>query len=153
MSSKIKWKLLQENAKLPTASRPGDIGFDICCVEDVLLEKGTTKKISTGIQLADMPGRGADGHCMFLKVEGRSGLSGKGIFPVGGIVDPTYRDEVFVCLTNNSQADYAFKAGDKIAQFVVYKVNVAGDSGIEMEVSEDVTSTIRGENGFGSSGR
>lgn len=146
----IKWKLLTPTAKLPAASRPGDIGFDICSDQEFTLKIGETVKLSTGVQLADMSGKSYDGHCHFIKVEGRSGLASKGIFPVGGIVDPTYRGEVFVALTNNGWHPHVIKVGDKIAQLVVYKVSVAGE--VNMTEGDEVTETVRGANGFGSSG-
>lgn len=147
----IKWKLLTPTAKLPAASRPGDIGFDVCCDEDFNLAPGETQKVSTGVQLADMPVMDNERNRIFIKVEGRSGLSAKGIFPIGGIVDPTYRGEVFVVLTNNGDFSHDFKLGDKIAQFVVYKVATAGE--VIMQSSEKVTESVRGNQGFGSSGR
>lgn len=147
----IKWKLLTKTAKLPFANREGDIGFDVCCDEDFLLHPGDTQKISTGIQLADMPMMDNERNRLFIKVEGRSGLSSKGVFPIGGIVDPTYRGEVFVVLTNNGDLSQHFVAGDKIAQFVIYKVATAGE--VLMQSSEEVTTTVRGDAGFGSSGR
>lgn len=147
----IKWKLLTDTAKLPAASRPGDIGFDVCSDEDFVLQPGETLKVTTGVQLADMPTMDNDRNRIFLKVEGRSGLSAKGIFPIGGIVDPTYRGEVFVVLTNNGDFMHEVKQGDKIAQFVVYKVATAGE--VVMASTEAVTETVRGNAGFGSSGR
>lgn len=147
----IKWKQLTPTAKLPAASRPGDIGFDVCCDQDFNLDCNTTVKVSTGIQLADMPMMDNDRNRIFIKVEGRSGLSAKGVFPIGGIVDPTYRGEVFVVLTNNGPEHHRFTRGDKIAQFVVYKVATAGE--VVMQSSDVVTDTVRGDKGFGSSGR
>lgn len=147
----IKWRKLTSTATLPAASRPGDIGFDVCCDQDFTLPRGSTLKISTGIQLADMPTMDNERNRIFIKVEGRSGLSAKGIFPIGGIVDPTYRGEVFIVLTNNGPEDAAFTRGNKIAQFVVYKVATAGE--VLMETSETITETVRGDKGFGSSGR
>lgn len=147
----IKWKKLTDTARLPFASRKGDIGFDVCSDQSFVLEPRTTMKISTGIKLADMPTEDKDRNKIFIKVEGRSGLSAKGIFPVGGIVDPTYRGEVFIVLTNNGMEPGVFGVGDKIAQLVVYKVATAGE--VEMETSEVVTQTNRNDAGFGSSGR
>lgn len=147
----IEWKLLTETAKLPAAGRPGDIGFDVCSDQEITLEPGNTYKISTGVQLANMLTEGRDGHSRFIKVEGRSGLASKGIFPVGGIVDPTYRGEVFIALTNNSPESYKVSKGDKIAQFVIYKVLDSRE--VKMVEGHKVTETVRGENGFGSSGQ
>jgi len=155
---RIKFKRLTETAKIPHAVREGDIGFDVFCDQDFVISHGQTLKISTGIQLADMPTMDLERNRIFLKMEGRSGLSAKGIFPVGGIIDPTYRGEMFVVLTCNffswisgSGTSYSFKRGDRIAQLVVYKVGTAGE--VLMEETNKTTESVRGSAGFGSSGQ
>lgn len=149
---RIKFKKMSETAKIPTAIREGDIGFDLYCDEDWSIRSGNTVKVKTNIQLADMPTMDNDRNRIFLKVEGRSGLSSRGIFPIGGIIDPTYRGEIGVVLTmNHMNGGLAiFKKGDRIAQLVVYKVATAGE--VAMEETDHVTATNRGSAGFGSSG-
>jgi len=150
----IRFKKMTPTATIPSASRAGDIGFDLCCDEDFLMFPGNTRKVSTGIQLADMPTKDLAGNSIFLKIEGRSGLALKGVFPSGGIIDPNYRGEIGVVLNAMSTGEparpLAFKRGDRIAQLVVYKVATAGE--IPMEESSEVTETNRGASGFGSSG-
>lgn len=149
---RIKFKKLTETAMLPKASKDGDIGFDVFCDED--FEIGgifpKTVKVSTGIQLADMPVMDLERNKIFFKIEGRSGLSAKGFFPSGGIIDPTYRGEVAVVL-NSTGAYGKFTKGDRIAQLVVYKVATAGE--VVMEQTNAVTDTNRGAAGFGSTGK
>lgn len=153
---RIKFKKLTETAKLPTAIREGDIGFDVYCDEDFLLMPGSVKKIKTNIQLADMPTMDNDRNRIFMKIEGRSGLSAKGIFPTGGIIDCSYRGEIGVVLNMVSNPDSGprgiqFRCGDRIAQLVVYKVATMGE--VVMEETDTVTDSIRGDQGFGSSGK
>lgn len=159
---RIKFKKMSETAKIPSASRDGDIGFDVFCDEDFSIHHGQTIKVKTNIQLADMPTMDLERNRIFFKIEGRSGLSLKGIFPIGGIIDPTYRGEIGVVLTcnNHRPADnklgwedigYKFQKGDRIAQLVVYKVGTAGE--VIMEETTKTTETNRGDNGFGSSGK
>ena len=154
---RIKFKKMSETAKIPTAIRDGDIGFDLYCDEDWSISPGYTVKIKTNIQLADMPTMDNDRNRIFLKIEGRSGLSAKGIFPTGGIIDPTYRGEIGVVLNcsrvapmDNAHGPFVFLKGDRIAQLVIYKVATAGE--VAMEESNHVTETNRGSAGFGSSG-
>lgn len=147
----IKFKLMNSNAKLPHAVRDGDIGFDVYCAENIAVPAHGLAKISTGIQLADMPIMDNDRNRIFMKIEGRSGLASKGIFPVGGIIDPNYRGEIGVTLINHSAADAVFNVGDRIAQLVVYKVATAGE--VIMFESDKITDTNRGSAGFGSSGK
>jgi len=147
----IKFKRMNDNAKVPHAVRDGDIGFDVYCSENVTIPAGTVKKMATGIQLADMPIMDNDRNRIFMKIEGRSGLASKGVFPVGGIIDPNYRGEIGVTLINMGSEDAVFSVGDRIAQLVVYKVSTAGE--VVMAESDKVTETNRGSAGFGSSGK
>ena len=84
----------------------------------------------------------------WVKVEGRSGLGFKhGIFPHPGIIDQGYRGDAGIKLYNFTDKDYEVKAGDRIAQFVVYR-------NYTVETSEsEIIESQRGEKGFGSSGR
>lgn len=156
---RIKFKKMSETAKIPTAIRDGDIGFDLYCDQDFSIRAGETVKVKTNIQLADMPNMDNDRNRIFMKVEGRSGLSAKGIFPTGGIIDPTYRGEIGVvlnCLYIGERGvidpnTINFHKGDRIAQLVIYKVATMGEA--VMEETNRVTETNRGAAGFGSSGK
>lgn len=153
---RIKFKKMSETAKLPTAIREGDIGFDLYCDEEFNLMPGSVKKIKTNIQLADMPIVDSNNNCIFMKIEGRSGLSAKGIFPTGGIIDNSYRGELGVVLNMVSNPEsgprgVTFNKGDRIAQLVVYKVATMGE--VVMEETDVVTESVRGQQGFGSSGK
>lgn len=150
-------KKVHPNAKLPTQS-VGDVGFDLSCVDHVVVKAGKTHVVNTGIQVAQaieplilqekilgVP---------FMKIEGRSGLAAKGIFPVGGIIDPSYRGEIKAILFNSSDKDFEFNVGDRIAQLVIYYTlaNAGYHTQVTFVETDDVKSTSRGENGFGSSG-
>lgn len=156
MFVKFLFKKEVEAAVIPVPKTNGDIGMDIHSVEDIVIPNGSTKMIDTGLRLADVKyGLSNKSHAL-LKIEGRSGLASKGIFPTGGIVDAGYRGIVKVALNNFSGADYHVKVGDRIAQFVVYPVYANGStehSVIHVEESHDISDTDRGAKGFGSSGR
>jgi dUTP pyrophosphatase len=67
--------------------------------------------------------------------------------PHSGIIDEGYRGDAGVKLYNLTDVDYTVKAGERVAQFVVY-------ANYPVEVSEgDVVDSDRGEKGFGSSGK
>ena len=131
------------------------------CVEDVLVPQGTTVKVRTGLMLAESIDPLIVGNKLvavpFLKIEGRSGLAAKGIFPVGGIVDPRYRGEILVVLTNlgtDHQDGYQFYTGDRIAQLVCYftLANVNPYLNVSILEATEVGKSTRGAAGFGSSG-
>jgi len=64
-----------------------------------------------------------------------------------GVVDADYRGNVGVILFNHGDSDFAVKPGDRVAQMILQKVDMAAVS----EVSE-LPDTARGEGGFGSTG-
>lgn len=137
-------------AQLPRAQRKGDVGFDIHSAVDDVIEPGKTKLVSTGVILASMPSE-IQGAPLFMKIEGRSGLALKGIFPVGGIIDPTYRGEIGVILHNSSEEEYTIEAGDRIAQLILYSIYTGHD--VIFAESSTVSKTNRGDKGYGSSGK
>ena len=85
------------------------------------------------------------------QIRARSGLSVKhGITLINaiGTVDADYRGEVCVGLVNLSNEEYTIKPEDRIAQMVIAKVEKA-----EIEVTTELATSIRGEGGFGSTGK
>lgn len=144
MSTKVtlKFKKTTANAKLPTKNNESDTGFDVYCVEDKHIPARGSAVVDVGLEFAYItPG-------YWVKVEGRSGLGFKyGVSPHPGIIDSGYRGNAGVKLYNNTDSPYEVIAGDRIAQFVVYKnYNVAVEEG-------DTVESDRGACGFGSSGK
>ncbi len=86
-----------------------------------------------------------------VQVRGRSGLAFKhGIGLVNGIgtIDADYRGEIAVALVNNSDEDFIIQRGDRIAQMVLMKVERQ-----EVVEVDELSDTVRGEGGFGSTGK
>lgn len=163
---KVKVKKLVPGAVVPVPSE-GNVGFDVSASEAVVLRAGQVTKVRTGLAFADNLGYGitiaptpADvsnarsaGVVPFFKIEGRSGLASRGIFPVGGIIDPSYRGEVTALLFNSTLDDYSVKVGDRVAQLVCYHTLAPlGGSQVEFQEVTDLVSTDRGDKGFGSTG-
>lgn len=132
-------------ADLPVYASSGAAGADLtaCISEDIVVKSGETVKIPTGIAIAVPEGYGAF-------IYARSGLATKfGLAPANcvGVVDSDYRGEVLVALHNHSANDYIVTKGERIAQLVIAPV-------MQVEFSEeDLGETIRGEGGFGSTGK
>jgi dUTP pyrophosphatase len=151
-------KQIHPNAKLPTQAI-GDVGFDLTCPMPTLLEAGKVTHVPIGLQLAEaIEPLFVDGKISavpFLKVEGRSGLARRGIFPVGGIIDPNYRGEIGCLLFNSSGEDFWFDVGDRVAQLVIYYTlsNASPQTLIRFFSTDAVSETDRGDKGFGSSGK
>jgi len=143
MTLTIKVKRLTETAKLPTYAHDGDACFDLYADEVAQVNNLETTKISTGIGF-DVP----EGYC--IKVYGRSGLGYKyGLSLVcGGIIDQSYKGEVFVSMTRVIKGAYVVKKGDRIAQAMLIPVPV-----VTFEEVDSLSESDRGTGGFGSSGK
>ena len=143
---KVKVKKLDERAVLPTYGSEFSAGADLyaVCDDEVVIQPNETKFIRTGLAM-EIP-QGFAGL-----IYARSGLACKrGLAPANkvGVVDADYRGEVMVALHNHSDAVQRISAGERIAQLVVAPFLKA-----EFEESESLSDTVRGEGGFGSTGR
>ena len=139
----IKFKKLNRAAQIPSYQTIGASGFDLHSVEDVTLHMGQVHLVSTGLSL-EIP----EGY--ELQVRARSGLAAKkGVFLVNGIgtIDSDYRGEIKIILSTCLRAPIELKAGERIAQGVVMKIEQASIS-----ESTELSETDRGAGGFGSTG-
>lgn len=146
MESKLVVKILKvdAHAKIPNYAYEGDAGVDLFSVEDYALGPGEIKVIRTGLKMEIPVG-------YEMQIRSKSGLSSKyGIVVLNSpaTIDAPYRGEVGVILINHGQNTYEVKTGEKIAQGVFMKVESAHFVAVE-ELSE----TIRGSGGFGSTGK
>jgi dUTP pyrophosphatase len=136
----LKIKRIHPEAKLPSYGHKGDAGLDLFSCADYVLGAGEVKAIQTGIKVA-IP-RGYVGL-----IWDKSGISLKGVHKLAGVVDAGYRGEVQVVMINLRNAPYEIKKGMKIAQMLVQPI-----SEVEVIEAEDLDDTLRGEDGFGSTG-
>ena len=141
----IKTKKIHENATLPTMGTEYAAGNDLyaCLDEQRTIPAGRTAKIGTGICVEIPEG-------FFGGVFARSGLATKqGLRPVNcvGVIDSDYRGEIIVALHNDSSEDRIIQNGDRIAQLIILPYLVS-----KFELSEELSDTVRGSDGFGSTG-
>lgn len=164
----VGFKRLNDNAVIPTKAFPTDSGFDLVASEDVIVEPGETKLITTGIAVQLPPGYEA-------QVRPRSGVTSRTKLRVQlGTIDNAYRGEIGVIVDNihaEDEADkrthnpvllngyiyadrgrypkntYLIRKGDRIAQLAVQAL-----PRVEAIEIEDVGASERGSAGFGSSG-
>jgi dUTP pyrophosphatase len=141
---RIKVMKLDAAAQLPRyahAGQFGDLAADLFAVAGVTLEAGVTIPVATGVAMEFPSSHGA-------LVEDRSGLAVRGVTTLAGVIDPGYRGEIKVVMTNLSAVAVEIKAGDRIAQLrIVRRIEARF-----VEVSELVEAS-RGAAGFGSTGR
>ena len=137
--AKLLVKKLDPNAVLPERKSDGAAGYDICCLDKrVVIPPNSQKLISTGLSFTVPDGT-------YGQLASRSGLSVKGVTVGAGVIDRDYTGEVKVLLFNHSSDKVYINEKDRIAQLIIKK--------IELPVVEEVDSletTIRGDNGFGS---
>jgi dUTP pyrophosphatase len=137
----LKIKKLHKDAVVPVRAHPDDAGLDVYCFADIIIPPHQTVKVSAGISY-EVP----DGYCIFAWDKGS--LGSKGIKTLGGVLDSGYRGELFIPIHNLNNEPYLFTKGDKIAQIVIQKVELW-----EVEEVDELTPTLRGANGFGSTGK
>lgn len=138
---KLKIKKLTQSAQLPTRGSDGAAGYDLYSTEGYVILPGKRAVVSTGISIQLPPG-------VYGRVAPRSGLAVKHGLQVGaGVVDPDYTGELKVVLFNHDTEPFVIKPGYRVAQLVLERYEVA-----EVVQVEDVESTERGADGFGSTG-
>ncbi len=143
---KVKIKKLNKNAKMPTYGSPYSAGADLyaCIDEDITIEPNKTVLIKTGLAMELSVGYVA-------LIYARSGLATKrGLAPANkvGVVDCDYRGEIMVALHNHSTEPQTVCKDERIAQMVITPYVTA-----DFEEADDLSDTVRGEGGFGSTGR
>lgn len=138
---RLRVKRVRDAAKCPTRGSKEAAGFDLYACEGGRIPARGSGRISTGIKVGIPRG-------YYGQIAGRSGLAQKhGIMCTAGVIDSDYRGELHLLVFNNSEADFLFEAGDRVAQMILIKI-----SECEAEEVDTLDETERAENGFGSTG-
>ena len=143
----LRVKKLSEGAKLPCYGSEHAAAADLFCLtdeEEILIAPETTVFVHTGIAMEIPEG------CVGL-IYARSGLGTKqGLAPANkvGVIDSDYRGEIIVALHNHSGEDRRIYNGDRIAQIIITPYIHA-----DFTQAEELSGTVRGEGGFGSTGK
>jgi dUTP pyrophosphatase len=136
---------LKDEAILPSRAHEGDAGLDLYACEAAHIGPGERWSVGTGVGV-EIP----DGHAGLVLP--RSGLArdhGIALVNSPGLIDSGYRGELRVLLLNTDPAEtFRVEAGDRVAQLVI--TPIATPEPIETAALAD---SLRGEGGFGSSGR
>ncbi len=135
-------KRLTENAKLPSRGSEGAAGYDLYSTSKNVIKPGERVLVSTGLAINLKHGR-------YARIAPRSGLSVKyGIHVGAGVVDSDYRGEIKVLLYNlDTKNDFEVNIGDRIAQMIIEYCDTP-----EIEDVSELDDTVRGSDGFGSTG-
>jgi dUTP pyrophosphatase len=135
---------LDTRARLPARAHPGDAGLDLHALEAVCLAPGQRARVRTGIAVEIPEGQAG----LVLPRSGLAARHGIALVNAPGLIDAGYRGEVAVLLLNTDRTEpCTLEAGARIAQLVLVDVALAD----VVEVAE-LTDSVRGGGGFGSSG-
>lgn len=142
----VKIKKISENAIIPTYGTEFSAGADIYALleNDIEIKPNETVMIKTGLQM-EIP----EGYAGFIYP--RSGISVKrGLAPANkvGVIDSDYRGEVMVALHNHSTIAQKVEKGERIAQLIIAPYVHA-----DFIEADELDDTVRGEGGFGSTGK
>jgi dUTP pyrophosphatase len=141
----IAFRRLRPDAVLPVRQHPEDAGLDLCCVEPVRLGPGERASVPTGLAVAVPVGYAG-------LVTPRSGLAAKhGLTLVNapGVIDAGYRGELRVLLLNTDRDEsFVAEPGARIAQLLIVPVALPATVAVD-----ELDATVRGDGGFGSTGR
>lgn len=146
MSVTIKIKKVRENAMLPTRGSVDAAGYDLyaCLDSDVCeIKPHETVKIGTGLAIEIPAG-------YFGGIFARSGIAAKnGLRPANcvGVADSDYRGEYIVALHNDTDIVQTIANHERIAQLVVIPY-----LSVDFTEVEELSDTVRGDGGFGSTG-
>lgn len=141
----VKVKRLSLNAVIPDYQSGGAAAMDLVAANDepITVWPDATALIPTGLAIELPPGYEAQVRC-------RSGLAlkkGVAVANSPGTIDEDYRGEIGVIIRNHGDTFIVHK-GDRIAQLLFARVAHA-----KLVVVEELSSTERGEGGFGSTGK
>ena len=143
MSKNIEIKLLDSSAVIPQKQHEDDIGYDLSSCGELILPCKKVTLVSTGVAIS-LP-TGIAGFVL-----PRSGLASKHLITLintPGLIDPGYTGEIKIPLINHGENDYTVKEHERIAQLVILKTEA-----ILFQVVDELQSTDRATNGFGSTG-
>ena len=136
---------LDENAKIPEYGSEYAAGIDLFSsnTEDIIIQPKNRKLISTGLYIS------WDDPKYYMRIAPRSGLSVKNCLDVGaGVIDYDYRGELKILLINNSNdKEFIVSKNMKIAQMIPTKM-----TRLNLNITDNLEETVRGNGGFGSTG-
>ena len=144
--TKVLIKKLDPSVELPAYKTNGASGMDLMAFikEPINLKPHTSFLVPTGISVA-FPSE------FEIQIRPRSGLAAKNnisVLNTPGTIDSDYRGEIKVILYNHGDKDFLINNKDRIAQMILTPVIK-----MKLEETNDLPETVRGEGGFGSTGK
>ena len=143
---KVLIKKLNSSVQLPSYKTSGSSGMDLmaCIDKPINLQPGKSCLVSTGLSVAFPEG-------YEIQIRPRSGLAAKNSISVlntPGTIDSDYRGELKIILFNHGNENFVIENNDRVAQMIL-----APTIKMELEETKELPDSIRGEGGFGSTGK
>ena len=143
---KVLIKKLDPSVKLPEYKTSGASGMDLIAFlkNPINIKPKKSSLIPTGLSVAFSEN-------YEIQIRPRSGLAAKkniSVLNTPGTIDSDYRGEIKVIVYNHGDADFEVNNGDRIAQMVLTPVVK-----MKLEETNKLPETVRGESGFGSTGK
>ena len=139
-------KKLDPKVTLPSYKTKGASGVDLIAFvkEKIVIKPQTSALIPTGLSVAFS-------EDYEIQIRPRSGLAAKNnisVLNTPGTIDSDYRGELKIIIFNHSKHDFVVNNNDRIAQMVLTPI-----AKMELEEANELPETLRGEGGFGSTGK
>ena len=143
---KVLIKRLDPLVKLPSYKTEGASGMDLMAFikEPINISPNSSFLVPTGLSVAISEN-------YEIQIRPRSGLAAKNnisVLNTPGTIDSDYRGEIKVIIFNHSKQNFIINNGDRIAQMVLNPILK-----MELEETDNLPDTVRGEGGFGSTGK
>ena len=143
---KVLIKKLDPSVKLPEYKTNGSSGMDLIAFlkNSINIKPKKSSLIPTGLSVAFSEN-------YEIQIRPRSGLAAKkniSVLNTPGTIDSDYRGEIKVIIYNHGDADFEVNNGDRIAQMILTPVIK-----MKLEETDKLPETIRGRDGFGSTGK
>ena len=139
-------KKLDPKVAIPSYKTKGGSGMDLMAFVKVkiVIKPQTSALIPTGLSVAFS-------EDYEIQIRPRSGLAAKNnisVLNTPGTIDSDYRGELKIIIFNHSKHDFVVNNNDRIAQMVLTPI-----AKMELEEANELPKTLRGEGGFGSTGK
>ena len=143
---KVLIKKLSSDVELPSYKTSGASGMDLMAhiKSPIIIKPKTSELIPTGLSLAFS-------EEYEIQIRPRSGLAAKNnisVLNTPGTIDSDYRGELKIIIYNHGNEDFTVNNSDRIAQMILTPVVK-----MELQETDELPETLRGEGGFGSTGK
>jgi dUTP pyrophosphatase len=133
---------IKDKEFVPTRGTPSSAGYDLYVLENVFIPHMCQETVNTGVKV-EIP----EGYFGILCPRSSIGKRGLSLVNTIGIIDSDYRGDIILNLKNNGISGVTLNRGDRVAQLLIVPYISP-----EIEVVEELSETVRGTGGFGSTG-